>query len=86
MGQSEGTKGEIIKYRRSNQEISKGNKNRKSKDRQFNVQTFGDIKGEIDHGKTNRVHTMQWPVEKKQTMICKALHKKQNIEQQKNRG
>jgi hypothetical protein len=36
-------------------------KKRKSKDRQFNVQKFGDVKGEIDHGKTNRVDTIQWP-------------------------
>ena len=41
---------------------------------------------EIDHRKTNRVHTIQWPKEQKQTMIFRALHKKLNIEQQKNLG
>ena len=54
---SEGTIGEIKKYRRSNQDISKGSKSRKSKNRQCNVQKFGNVKGEIDHGKANRVHT-----------------------------
>ena len=50
-------KEKLKKYRRSNQEISKGSKSRKSKKRQCNVQMFGNVKGEIDHGKANRVHT-----------------------------
>ena len=85
-GLSEGTQGEIRTYWRSNQEISNGNKRCKSKDRHFNVQDFGDVKWKIDHCKLNRVHTIQWTKEKKHTMICKALHKKLNIEQQKTRG
>jgi hypothetical protein len=51
------------KYLRSNQGISKGNNSHKSKDRQCNVQKFGDVKAEIDHGKTNRVQSIQWPKE-----------------------
>jgi hypothetical protein len=51
-----------------------------------NVQKFGNVKSEIDPAKTNREHKMQWPKERKQTMIFRALHKKINIEQQKNRG
>ena len=76
---------EIRKYRRSNQEISAANKRRKWKDRQCNVQQFRDVKGEIDHGKANRVHTIQWPKKKKQTMIFRALRTNINIEQQENR-
>ena len=57
--------------------------NRKSKDRQCNVQKFGKVKGEIDPAKTNREHKIQWPKEKKQTMIFRALHKKLNIEHRK---
>ena len=60
---SEGTKGEIRKYRRSNHEIIKRKHKRKSQDRQCNVQQFEEVKGEIDHGKTNRIHTIQWPTE-----------------------
>ena len=34
----------------------------------------------------NRVHTIQWHKEKKETMILRALHKKLHFEQQTNRG
>ena len=47
---------------------------------------FGNVKGKIDHGKANRVHTIQWPKEKKETMILRALHNKLHFEQQTNRG
>ena len=65
MGLSYGTVGEIRKLRRRNQKISNGNERHKSKDRQFNVWKFADVKGEINHGKTNRVHKSQWPKENK---------------------
>jgi hypothetical protein len=51
-----GTTGEIT----SNHEISKGKQSCKSKDRQLNVQKFGFVKGEVTHGKANRVHIFQW--------------------------
>ena len=55
-------------------------------DSECNIQNFGDLKAEIYNRKTNRVQSIQWLKEKKQTMICKALPKNKIIEEQINRG
>ena len=75
-----------IEYRRRNHEIPKWNTSRQSKDSECNIQNFGYLKADIYNRKTNRVQSIQWPKEKKQTMICNALHKKKLIiEEQINR-
>jgi flagellar biosynthesis chaperone FliJ len=50
-------------------------------DSECNIQNFGDLKAEIYNRKTNRVQSIQWLKEKKQTMMCKALPKNIIIEE-----
>ena len=44
---------------------------------------FGDVKGEIDNRKSNRVQTLQWPKGKKHNDL-RSITQKLNVEQQKN--
>ena len=69
-------------YRKGNHEIPKWNTSRQSKDSECNIQNFGYLKADIYNRKTNRVQSIQWHKEKKQTMICNALHKKKKIIQE----